>query len=107
VATDDTANVHWYIRVYQGKVDIQFDHPRTRILLDSENARVIAEAIAKGAYEARYGVKPKEGASQIGEMKRVALVATVAKIANSLAGQGKSNQRIAQAVVDAILQEVL
>ena len=107
MANDDDSNVHWYIRAHQGKVDVQFGQPRLRILMDSENARVISEGIAAAAYEARYGVKPREGVSQVGEQKRVAMVTMVAKVAGTLARQGKNNMEIAQGVVDAILQEVM
>lgn len=103
----DDSNVHWAIGVVNGKVELQYlEGPRARVVMDSENARQIAEGIAKAAYEARYGTKPAEGASQLGEEMRTRMVNRVAIVAGSLAEQGKSNREIAAAVVDIVMTEL-
>ena len=104
---DDDSNVTWAIGVVQGRVELQYlEGPRSRVVMDSENARQISEGIAKAAYEARYGKKPNEGASGLAEAIRERMVNRVAIIAGSLAEQGKSNREIAQTVVDIVMSEL-
>lgn len=102
----DDSNVSWGVGVVKGRVELHFPTPRTRIVMDSENARQIAEGIAKAAYEARYGTKPAEGKSRLGEGLRVRMVSRAALIAGSMAREGKSNQQIAAAIVDRIMLEL-
>ena len=99
-------NVPWAIGVAKGKVQLHYPQPVQFIAMDPENARQIAEGIARAAYEARYGVKPAELGSRLSEELRVRLVHRVAVVAGSMAREGKNNMAIAQAVVDVILKEV-
>lgn len=103
----DDSNVTWAIGVVQGKVELQYpEGPRARVVMDSENARQIAEGIAKAAYEARYGTKPAEGASRLGDELRTRMVARGTLIANTMVNEGKSNQEIVQAIVDRVMLEL-
>lgn len=103
----DDSDVTWAIGVVKGRVELQFlEGPRARVVMDSENARQIAEGIAKAAYEARYGKKPTEGASGLADALRERMVNRVAIVAGSMASQGKSNKEIATAVVDIIIEEL-
>lgn len=103
----DESNVTWAIGVVKGRVELQYpEGPRARVVMDSENARQIAEGIAKAAYEARYGKKPAEGASRLGEDMRTRMVNRVAIVAGSMATEGKSNKEIAQTVVDIVMAEL-
>lgn len=103
---DDDSNVDWSIGVVKGRVEIHYHEPRRRVVMDSENARLIAEGLAKAAYEARYGTKPNEGRSRLGEELRVRMVTRVALVAGSMARDGKSNQEIAASVVDIVMSEL-
>ena len=107
ITHDDDSNVTWAIGVVKGRVELQYtEGPRSRVVMDSENARVIAEGIAKAAYEARYGKKPAEGASRLGEDMRARMVNRVSIVAGSMAKDMKSNRQIAEAVVDVIMAEL-
>jgi hypothetical protein len=104
---DDDSNVTWAIGVVQGRVELQYlEGPRSRVVMDSENARQIAEGIAKAAYEARHGRKPDESKSNLAEAIRERMINRVAIVAGSLAEQGKSNREIAQTVVDIVMSEL-
>lgn len=103
---DDDSKVEGAIGVIKGRVEIHYPQPRRRVVFDSENARVFGEMMAKAAYEARYGVKPTEGASRLGEDMRTRMVARVALVAGSMARDMKSNQEIAAAVVDIVMKEL-
>ena len=103
----DDSNVTWAIGVVKGRVELQFtEGPRARVVMDSENARLIGEGIAKAAFEARYGKKPNEGASGLAEALRERMVNRVTIVAGSMAEQGKSNREIAVAIVDIIMGEL-
>ncbi len=107
VRHDDDSNVTWAIGVVQGRVELQYlEGPRSRVVMDSENARQIAEGIAKAAYEARYGTKPAEGRSNLADAMRERMINRVAIVAGSLAEQGKSNREISMAVVDIVMTEL-
>ena len=104
---DDDSNVTWAIGVVKGRVELQYlEGARSRVVMDSENARQIAEGIAKAAYEARYGAKPAEGKSHLADAMRERMVNRIAIVAGSLAEQGKSNREIAQTVVDIVMTEL-
>ncbi len=102
----DDSNVSWSIGVAKGRVEMHFPTPRTRVVMDSENARQIAEGIAKAAYEARYSRKPDESRSGLADTIRERMVTRVALVAGSMARDGKSNQEIAKAVVDIVMGEL-
>jgi hypothetical protein len=102
----DDSKVEGAIGVVKGRVEIHYPQPRLRVVFDPENARIFGEMMAKASYEARYGVKPAEGTSRIGEDVRTRLVNRVAIVAGSMAREYKSNQEIATAVVDVVLKEV-
>ena len=103
---NDDSNVVWSIGVVKGRVELHFETPRTRVVMDSENARVIAEGIAKAAYEARYGTKPAEGQSRLGEALRERMINRGAIVSKSMAESGRSNRDIVAAMVDIIMSEL-
>ena len=103
----DDSNVTWAVGVVRGRVELQFtEGPRARVVMDSENARIIGEGIAKAAYEARYGKKPNEGASGLADALRERMVNRATVVGGSMASQGKSNREIAVALVDIIMGEL-
>jgi hypothetical protein len=53
---NDDSKVEGAIGVVKGRVEIHYPQPRSRVVFDSENARMFGEMMAKAAYEARYGV---------------------------------------------------
>ena len=83
------------------------------ITLAPEEARQAAEALARSAYEAHYGVAPDAGKSTISETKRLALVRRVGLMAASFARNNQvsqnpdQNAKMAQAIVDSVLSEAL
>lgn len=97
------------IGVVKGRVHIELPAGNNWVAMDPDNARVIAEALAKAAYEAHYGVKPggAGGASAITDDIRLRCINRVAMVAGSLAREGKSNQEIATKVVDVLLPMIL
>jgi len=92
------------------KVVLRFPKLVEWVVLDAENARQVAEAIARCAYAAHYGVEPQAGRSTIADEKVVALVRRVSIMLNSFMNKGMkpgATAREAQALVDTILAEVL
>lgn len=103
----DDSNVTWAVGVVKDRVELQFmDGPRARVVMDSENARLISESIAKAAYEARYGRKPDEGRSGLADAMRERMVNRATIVGGSMASNGKSNREIATALVDIIMEEL-
>lgn len=99
-------NVPVALGVVKGRVHWELPPGQDWCAMDPENARQIAEGLAKAAYEARYGVKPADGVSRLATDKRLQMVSRVALVAGSLAREGKNNVQIAEAVVDVILREI-
>lgn len=102
-------NVAIAVGVVKGRVHVELEPGKDWFAMDPENARVIAEGIAKAAYEAHYGVKPggEGGASAITDDIRMRCINRVAVVAGSLAREGKSNHEIAAGVVDVLLPMIL
>ena len=88
------------------QVMMTFERPITNVVWDAENARVFAEQLAKAAYEAHTGIKPREMGSMLGQEKRLQMIHRIALVADSKAKDGKTNLQIAEAVLDVILKEV-
>lgn len=103
---NDDSKVEGAIGVVKGRVEIHYPQPRSRVVFDSENARQFGEMMAKAAYEARYGVKPAEGTSRLGEGLRVRMVTRGVHMINSMLKDKKSNQQIVTALVDVIMSEL-
>ena len=95
------------IGVDEGRVVMKFPEPKQWIAMDSENCRLIAEAMARAAYECRYGVPAAQGGSNLSEGIRVKLITRVTHVMRSMKEQHKAPQFIAAAIVDVILSEVL
>lgn len=89
-----------------GQVVLQFHEPIQWAAFDPETARQIGEAIAREAYQIRYGVKPAEGKSVISEEIRMRLMTRATHVIRSLQDKGKLPGYIAAQVVDTILSEV-
>lgn len=103
---NDDSKVEGAIGVVKGRVEIHYPQPRSRVVFDSENARQFGEMMAKAAFEARYGVKPTEGTSRLGEALRVRMVTRGTHVVNSMLKEGKSNVSIVTAIVDIIMSEL-
>lgn len=88
------------------QVMMQFEHPITNVVWDAENARIFAEQLARAAYEAHTGIKPREMGSMLGDERRLQMIHRIALVADSLAKDGKNNLEIASGVLDVILKEV-
>lgn len=101
----DNGKVDVAVGVIKGQVHWEFHRPVTFVAMDPENARTIAEATARAAFEARYGVKPPQGQTQLGDQLRVQLTARVALMLQTLVKNQTPYQRMAQEVVDACLRE--
>lgn len=86
-----------------GKVILEFPKPAQWAAFDTETARQIGEAIAKQAYETRFGVKAAEG-SFISEHVRNKLITRTVHVLRSLGG--RHPEHIASEIVDTILAEV-
>jgi len=89
-----------------GKVIMTFSSPVQWLPLDPENARQIAEQIARSAYKARFGRDPNENRSYITDTIRQGLHARATMIIRSMTTQGKRSNHIASQVVDEILKEI-
>ena len=89
-----------------GQVMLMFPKPIQWLALDPENARQIAEQIARSAYAAHTGMTPLNQKSYVSENIRVMLNARVTMIIRSLNEQGKSPDWIAREVIDRVLAEV-
>lgn len=91
-----------------GKVVLMFPKPTTEFQMDAENARRIAEQLARSAYTAHFGREPSgKPRSMVTESLRKHMRARVKLVVRSLLEQGKSWQYISQHVVDLILREVV
>jgi len=90
----------------EGKVIMMFPHLVRWFSMYEENARVIGEQLAQGAYELHYGIKPKPQVSLLAEGVRRKLHARAKIIVRSMMEQGKSADYIANQVVDQLLKEV-
>lgn len=101
----DDGKVDVGVGVVKGMVHWEFHRPITFVAMEPENARVIAEATARAAFEARYGVKPPQGQTQLGDQLRIQLTARVALMLQTLVKQHTPYQKMAQEVVDACLRE--
>lgn len=71
--------------------------------LDPETARQAAEAMARAAYAARYGVQPPEGRSAIAEDKRNRIANRLATVIRQLQERGRSPKYTALQVIDIVL----
>lgn len=71
--------------------------------LDPETARQAAEAMAKAAYTARFGMAPPAGKSVIAEDKRKRLANRVAVVIRQLQERGRTPKYTAMQVVDIVL----
>lgn len=102
-------NIDIAVGVIKGRVHVELPPGHDWFAMDPENARQIAEGIAKAAYEAHHGVKPGGvgGASAITDDIRQKCINRAAIVADSLAREGKNNQEIAAGVVDVLLPMVL
>lgn len=89
-----------------GQVVLQFPTEIQWCALDPETARQVGEAIARGAYEVRYGKAPSRGSTLSLEI-RGKLITRVQHIMRNLQELQRPPQYIASEIVDQILREVL
>lgn len=89
-----------------GQVVLQFPESVQWAAFDPETARQIGEAIARAAYEVRFGRKPADGKSVISEQVRMRLITRATHVIRSLQDKGKLPGFVASQVVDVILSEV-
>lgn len=89
-----------------GQVVLQFPNAVQWAAFDPEIARQIGEAMAREAYQIRYGKAPADGKSTISEEVRMRLMTRVTHVIRSLQDKGKLPGFIAAQVVDTILSEV-
>ena len=91
------------------RVVLRFHKAVEWVALDSETARKAAEEMAKCAYAAHYGVMPATGRSQISDEKRNAMVRRISLMLASFARAQPmpSNRKMAEALVDTLLAEVM
>lgn len=103
---EDTGQTELGIAVEKGRVVVRFPTPRLWFAMDAQNAVDIGEAIARAAYEARFGKKPGEGKSVLSEKARQRIVNRVALVLASLNREHKSMNYIASSLTDVVLKEV-
>jgi len=89
-----------------GKVVFTFPHATNEFICDAENARQIAEQIARSSYRAHYGRDWTEQRSAITEQLRTRLQARALIVVRTLMEQGKKPEYIARHLVDVILTEI-
>jgi len=87
-----------------GNVILEFPEPVQWASFDTETARQIGEAMAKQAYQTRYGISAAQG-SFLSEQVRHKLITRTKHILRSL--EGKHPDYIASQIVDTILADVL
>lgn len=99
---DDDGSVNVAIGVVKGQVVIEYEHPRKRVVYDAANAKMVAEQMAKAAYEAHYGVKAggQGGASAITDDM-------IQKCINRAVVVGKIPPKVASDIVHALLPMVM
>lgn len=103
------------IACIQGKVVLKFPQPMEHVALGAENARFIAEAIGRAAYEAHYGKAPPDDMrsalaqqirDNITDELRDRMIARFTLVVPSMVNQSKTPGRIAMEMVDILLREV-
>lgn len=103
---DDSKSVNVAIGVAAGQVVIEYEQPRKRVVYDPENCRMVAEQMARAAYEAHTGRKADTGASALTDAIHERLVRRVSLALRSMALDGKSNGQIARKLIEIIAREV-
>lgn len=88
------------------RVVLQFPHPVRECVIEPETARQAAEAIARSAYVARYGVEPTLNVSQISLAKRAHLRARATLMIRSMQEAGASAGFQARELVAMLLAEL-
>lgn len=89
-----------------GKVLLQFSKPTQNLVMDPENARQIAEGIARAAYTCHYGKPPAGSTSIINQDIQTRLISRLTLVIRSLQDKGKQPGYIAAEVLDIVLREV-
>ena len=104
-AASETGNINIGIGIVKGRVVMDLHERTNQIHFDPENARLVAEELARRAYEARFGPRPTGSGSMVAEAMRKKLVTRVSLMLRSGAEQRWSNGKMATAIVDACLRE--
>lgn len=99
-------NVPIAVGVVKGRVHMEFPPGQDWAAMDPENCRVIAEGLARAAYEASYGIKPPDSISQLADEKRLRIVNRLALVIGSMGSDGRSNADIANTVLDVVMREM-
>ena len=102
------------LAVHEGQVVVRYPQPMLFVTMDPENARVIAESIAKAAYEAHYGMAPPDSASELArqardrftEAMRIRMINRVALMLNSETLIQMTPKDRALRVVDILMKEL-
>lgn len=91
----------------RGRVVLRFPEPKLWVAMDPENARLIAEAIARAAYETRFGLlAPINGRSALSTHMRDKLARRIAIVMQSLIKDGRDPVYIATQLVEIVFKEV-
>ena len=90
----------------EGRVVLQFQNSVEWIALDPDNAAQIGEAMARAAYEIRYGKVPDDTPSVIKQQKVNVLYQRIENVLRSMARKNKTAKHIAHEVVDLVLAEI-
>lgn len=102
-------NIHMAIKGHQGKVVVEFDKDVQQWVMDPENCLLIAEAMAKAAFECQGGVKPAGPAlkASIVERHHSKMVPRIALMLTGMRNnKTKTDGYIAEQIVATLLAEV-
>lgn len=94
------------IGVVDGQVVLTFPKQTNWVAFDPETARQLGEAMAKNAYEARYGTPPQGKGSIVVDQIRTRLHLHATHMIRSMIDKRVLPGRIAHEVVDMVLREV-
>lgn len=89
-----------------GRVVLKFQNAVEWIALDPQNALMIGEAIARAAYECKYGKVPDGTQNVLKQEKVNTLYKRAELVIRSLLDKKKTPKYIAHQVVDIVLSEV-
>lgn len=96
------------IRTQKGPlVQLEFNPaPIPWLAMGAENSRVIAEAIGRASYEARYGVAPQAQGSVIAQEKLDVLTTRCALVLRNQTDKKVKPETIARQLIEIVMREV-
>jgi hypothetical protein len=101
-------SIEMAIGLEQGKIHIEFFEPQKFVDLDPENAVAIACHITDLAFEANTGLKPVGDTlkAELIERHRMTLTTRLAHILGTLRRSEMTDGKLAQTLVERVLQEI-